>query len=542
MKITKIIFLCLVIILTLGAVSASEDMDNNTTDISDETITEEIGENISEEPVNDTIVNNTSEKEITSDDFYVYVENSFADEDDEWYEPKILVSDFPKNGTLKIFINNKEKFSKNIVAKNGTGVSLGIDDIKGKLGMKTSGKDYAISIKYVMNNKTINLKDYRLYRYSEDSIYVLGAIGIDDGDPLATVQDPSQKYISGTVKVTVNGKQIYSKKIKSSKKIMTLYINSSDILKSYKYGKYTVKVTYTSDKGKTYSSSRKVELMKTIPTIDYPYSISAGENQYITVKAAKGTEGTLSLYQAIERKYDEEYPIYQKDFKMMDIDFVDGYGKIPLNNLTKGHYNFIVEYKISGCNGSSQGFYIEVYNNHKDFSANLTPLQINYGETFKLNVHSPKLNRPAYLYVDNEYYSTLSLKTGDSTKKISDLKVGNHTITVKYDNGNKYFSESFDVVVKKSVISLKLDKVKVKKSASKLKISATLKIKGKIAKSKKVKFKFNKKTFVVKTNKKGIAKITVTKKILKSLKVGKKITYQASYGKITAKKTVKVLK
>ena len=91
MKITKIIFLCFVIILTLGAVSASEDMDNNSTDISDETITEEIGENITEEPVNDMIVTNTSEKEITSDDFYVYAENSFADEDDEWYEPKIRV-------------------------------------------------------------------------------------------------------------------------------------------------------------------------------------------------------------------------------------------------------------------------------------------------------------------------------------------------------------------------------------------------------------------------------------------------------------------
>ena len=86
---------------------------------------------------------------------------------------------------------------------------------------------------------------------------------------------------------------------------------------------------------------------------------------------------------------------------------------------------------------------------------------------------------------------------------------------------------------------LTLQKVKIKKSAKKLVIKATLKINGKLANGKKVTFKFNGKKYVVKT-KKGVAKLTIKKNVLKKLKVGKKLTYQVTYLKKTVKKTVKV--
>ncbi len=91
------------------------------------------------------------------------------------------------------------------------------------------------------------------------------------------------------------------------------------------------------------------------------------------------------------------------------------------------------------------------------------------------------------------------------------------------------------------VVSLKT--VKVKKSAKKLVLTATLKkVNGKYLKSKKVTFKFNGKKYTAKTNKNGVAKVTVKKAVLKKLKVGKKIIYQATYGKDTVKKSVKVKK
>ena len=66
--------------------------------------------------------------------------------------------------------------------------------------------------------------------------------------------------------------------------------------------------------------------------------------------------------------------------------------------------------------------------------------------------------------------------------------------------------------------------VKIKKSAKKIVLKATLK-NGKTAlKGKVIKFKIKGKTYKAKTNKKGVAKVTVKKKVIKKLKKGKKLT------------------
>ena len=90
--------------------------------------------------------------------------------------------------------------------------------------------------------------------------------------------------------------------------------------------------------------------------------------------------------------------------------------------------------------------------------------------------------------------------------------------------------------------TLTLKTVKVKKSAKKLVLQATLKQGNKALSGKKIILKFNGKKYTAKTNKNGVAKVTIKKNVLKKLKVGKKVKYQASYGKITVKKTAKVKK
>jgi len=73
-------------------------------------------------------------------------------------------------------------------------------------------------------------------------------------------------------------------------------------------------------------------------------------------------------------------------------------------------------------------------------------------------------------------------------------------------------------------------------------LKATLKQGKKALKYKKVTFKFNGKKYKAKTNKKGVAKVTIKKSVLKKLKVGKTVKYQATYLKDTVKKSSVVKK
>ena len=113
------------------------------------------------------------------------------------------------------------------------------------------------------------------------------------------------------------------------------------------------------------------------------------------------------------------------------------------------------------------------------------------------------------------------------------MKPGKYTITIFCD-GVKVTK----TLTVKQILSLKT--VKIKKSAKKLVLTATLKKGKKPIKAKTVTFKFKGKTYKAKTNKYGVAKVTVKKSVLKKLKVGKKYTYQVSYLKANVKKTAKV--
>ena len=97
-------------------------------------------------------------------------------------------------------------------------------------------------------------------------------------------------------------------------------------------------------------------------------------------------------------------------------------------------------------------------------------------------------------------------------------------------------------VPKDSSAKLTLKKVNIRKSAKKLTLSATLKINGKAAKNKTVIFRFKKKNYKAKTNKKGVAKVTIKKSALKKLRAGTKVTYKVKYSTKTIAKTVKVKK
>lgn len=129
------------------------------------------------------------------------------------------------------------------------------------------------------------------------------------------------------------------------------------------------------------------------------------------------------------------------------------------------------------------------------------------------------------------------LKTTNGIAKFKVTQVpGSYKITIS--SLGKSITRTITV---KHLVTLK--SVTVKKSAKKLVLQATLgKVNGKYLNKKAVSFKFNGKTYKAKTDKKGVAKVTITSTALKNLKVGKSVTYQATYLKDTVKKTVKVKK
>lgn len=134
----------------------------------------------------------------------------------------------------------------------------------------------------------------------------------------------------------------------------------------------------------------------------------------------------------------------------------------------------------------------------------------------------------------DSFKTTVNVKNHTAAYNVPTLKPGKYTITA---NSNLLYAKTTLVV--KHLITL--TKVKVKKSAKKLTLKATLK-NTKPIKNKKVTFIFKGKKYIKKTDSKGIAKVTIPKSVLSKLKVNSKVTYKAIYGKDQVKYTVKVLK
>jgi hypothetical protein len=145
----------------------------------------------------------------------------------------------------------------------------------------------------------------------------------------------------------------------------------------------------------------------------------------------------------------------------------------------------------------------------------------------KNKVVTIKIGKKSFKVKTNAYgYATLKIPYK--------ITPGKYTISAKY----KGQTVKNKLTVKQVLKTTKT--VKVKKSAKKLVLKATLK-KGKTAiKSKIVKFKVNGKTYKGKTSKYGIAKVTIKKAAIKKLKAGKKYTIKVSYLSDTVKATLKV--
>lgn len=230
----------------------------------------------------------------------------------------------------------------------------------------------------------------------------------------------------------------------------------------------------------------------------------------------------------------------------------DGYGSIPVINLEVGNYTATASSEKTDV--FAQG---EAMTSFSVIEKEVPPVIVPVDPNLIITVSSITVDSNVIITITtNATFSgnvnvmigsknyIVNVKNGKGTTSVSGLKVGTYTAVATFAATEKFktSTKSATFKVKAHVIKLTLKKVKVKRSAKKLYITATLKIDGKAVKGKKLKFKFKNKSYTARTNKKGVAKIKIKKNVLKKLKKGKKVTYKVSYGKKTVKRTVKVKK
>ena len=352
-----------------------------------------------------------------------------------------------------------------------------------------------------------------------------------DTEFCARVSD--EGYINGTVSFYVDNTLKHSKSLTDKDKILSLrFYNYLYDYQNY-LGNHTVKIVYDKNNIATpFTKNRTVEFeyKSNIDTFDG----STGGSSYIMLDAISGSSGTATLY-----NYDSDYDIIGRVVKTVSIS--NGKTTIELNGLSKGYYEYYLNCTI---NGKNYQFYpdIRVHENTAGYSASVSS-QIEVGSNVILSFSGTKKDGWLRIYVDGNEFKKVRYAGGKLSEDISNLSLGQHQIFVEYSKSEDFYCNAFTVnVVPKEIPILALKKVTVKRSAKKLTLSATLKINGKLAGGKTVTFKFNKKTFTAKTDSSGVAKVNIKKSLLKKLKAGKKVSYQASYGSIIKNLSVKVKK
>ena len=233
--------------------------------------------------------------------------------------------------------------------------------------------------------------------------------------------------------------------------------------------------------------------------------------------------------------------IYRDGVLEAVVEVSNGIVNVPMDKFKSGSGTFTFVYSGDKKHSSSTTTaYLNIV--HKAAKITAKDLTVFYSSNSKYSVTvyspngNPAANTAVSFMINNKAYKTVKTNAKGIATVVISSNPGSYKIT----------SKALGVSVTKNLKVnhvLTLKKAKVKRSAKKLVIKATLKkVNGKYLKGKKITLKFNGKKFKAKTNKKGVAKFTIKSKVLKKLKAGKKVKIQATYLKDTVKQKAKVKK
>ena len=419
--------------------------------------------------------------------------------------------DQPVNGILNIVVNNK---TYNATFNGANSFTYKIEDIltEGKYGVNVFLDDLT---NHVHAYGTTQLLVSKVTDYTFDSI-VPSSVNVGCNTTII-VELPED--VTGNVTIITADNNFTKNASKSTEIIINGLVEGDNTIKVI----YSGSNKYVPQSKVEVITAEKVEIKLDDTTLNT--KTPAGTNTpTVTLNLPKDATGNLTVN--INGK------IYNKVL-------VNGSATLKADELNPGNYKAVITY--SGDN------------KYYPITANAT-----------VSISKPVLTAKDFtmLYTSGQKYSVLVTLDGKAVAdKIITFTINGVKTTAKTDK-NGYASVKIDSppkskpytvkatylgvtktnkVTVKSIVTAK--NIKVKKSAKKITIKVALKkINDKYLKGKQIALKFNGKTYKVKTNKKGVATFIIKKNVLKKLKVSKKYTYEATYGKDTVSKKVTIKK
>lgn len=463
----------------------------------------------------------------------IYINNTYTAFEDELISAVgTYFETANENYTISIYVDGKKVYSQSGASTHGGFETVRLDK---KIAVNY-GHDFSVEIRErkipLLENTRLHFESGKsIVRYPDNSIGDLGAMGITacikvytftNENPEKTENQYYAKNSTVKVKSNANGKKISISK--NNKVLATATVNDgeAEFDLTLAPGAYSL-ITY-------YDDGEIVELFEIISTIEVDDTVTLGYNAKTTIEAKFVDVNGVELINTNIR-----YRLDGKNYTGT-IEGNDGILYIDLAKLSIGNHVLVLENPESLEESTTTIRVVSRFSGNSNVNMYYAD-----GSSFKVRIlgddgKAVGANKIVTITLNKVKYKVKTNAKGYAILTIPNtVKPGSYVLTASYAGQ----TIKNTVKVKQN---LKLPKVTVRKSAKKLVIKATLKNGKTPVKYKKLTFKFNGKTYTAKTDKTGVAKITIQSSVLKKLKVGKTVNYQVTYLKNTVKQSVKVKK